>query len=38
MVKLKDGKFNNVWLDYTLEDTKDKVLKSSGGINDLILK
>ena len=32
MAKLTDGTFNAVWLDYILEVTENKSLKSSGGI------
>ncbi len=32
VVKLSDGKFNHVWLDYALETTENKDLKGSGGI------
>lgn len=37
VAKLTDGKFNNVWLDYTLETTENKALKGSGGIIGLTL-
>ena len=32
MAKLINGKFNSVWIDYVLEVTENKALKSSGGI------
>ena len=38
VAKLTDGKFNKVWLDYTLEATENKALKGSGGIIGLTLK
>ncbi|XP_052801704.1 uncharacterized protein LOC128232273 [Mya arenaria] len=36
--KLSSGKFNNVWLDYTLEATENKALKGTGGIIGLTMK
>ncbi|XP_060579912.1 uncharacterized protein LOC132736731 [Ruditapes philippinarum] len=36
--KLSSGKFNSVWLDYTLEVTENKALKGAGGIIGLTLK
>ena len=36
--KLKTGKFNNVWIDYTLETTENKALKGSGGVIGLTLR
>ena len=38
VVKLADGKFNTVWMDYTIETTANKSLKGSGGIMGLTLK
>ena len=35
---LKTGKFNNVWIDYTLETTENKALKGSGGVIGLNLR
>ena len=32
VAKLTDGTFNSVWMDYILEVTENKALKSSGGI------
>ncbi len=37
-VKLSEGVFNGVWLDYTLEITENKVLKSESGIIGLTLR
>ena len=36
--RLSEGKFNAVWMDYTIEATENKTLKGSGGIIGLILK
>ena len=32
MAKLSQGQFNSVWMDYCLETTENKSLKSNGGI------
>ncbi len=37
-VKLSEGVFNGVWLDYTLETTENKVLKCESGIIGLTLR
>ena len=36
--KLWEGSCNAVWMDYTLEATKNKALKGTGGIIGLTLK
>ena len=36
--KLSEGKFNAVWMDYTIEATENKTLKGSGGIIGLTLR
>ena len=36
--KLEHGRFNNVWIDYTLETTENKALKGSGGVAGLTLR
>lgn len=38
VAKISSGRFNKVWLDYTLESTENKSLKGSGGIIGLTLK
>ena len=38
VARLTDGKFNTVWLDYSIEATANKALKGSGGIIGLTLK
>lgn len=38
IAKLSSGKFNSVWLDYTIEATENKALKGSGGIIGLTLR
>lgn len=38
MSKLSEGKFNAVWMDYTVEATENKTLKESGGIIGLTLR
>jgi hypothetical protein len=35
--KLSQGRFNAVWMDYTLEATENKALKGTGGIIGLTL-
>lgn len=38
VAKLTNGTFNSVWIDYVLEATENKSLKSSGGIIGLTYK
>ena len=38
VAKLSHGRFNAVWMDYTLETTENKALKGTGGIIGLTLK
>ena len=38
VAKLSHGKFNDVWMDYTIEATENKALKGAGGIIGLTLK
>ncbi len=38
VTKLTSGKFNSVWLDYTIEATENKALKGTGGIIGLTLR
>jgi len=36
--KLSSGKFNNVWVDYTLEAIENNALNGTGGIIGLAMK
>ncbi len=38
VAKLTSGRFNSVWLDYTIEATENKALKGTGGIIGLTLR
>ena len=38
VAKLSHGKFNDVWMDYTIEATENNALKGAGGIIGLTLR